>query len=108
MFAFDESLKASYESLFNDCQVNDNAQGEADHIIQKIIVNRQRYEDVSASLNIPWFVIAVIHDMEADLNFNCHLHNGDPLTARTVHVPAGRPVNGNPPFTWEESAVDAL
>ena len=38
----------------------------------------------------------------------CHLHNGDPLTARTVHVPKGRPENGSPPFTWEESAADAL
>ena len=27
---------------------------------------------------------------------------------RTVHVPAGRPRSGNSPFTWEESAVDAL
>jgi hypothetical protein len=30
------------------------------------------------------------------------------LTARTKHVPEGRPKQGNPPFTWEESAVDAL
>ena len=50
-----------------------------------------------------------------------HLHNGDPLTARTTHVPAGRPVanpRGEPeagprrsapnPYTWEESAADAL
>jgi lysozyme family protein len=36
------------------------------------------------------------------------LHNGDPLTARTVHVPAGRPRGGNPPFSWEESARDSL
>ncbi len=36
------------------------------------------------------------------------MHNGDPLTARTKNVPAGRPVNCNPPFTWEESATDAL
>src|ERR1022692_3987605 len=42
------------------------------------------------------------------LNFNQHLHNGDPLTARTVHVPAGRPPNGSPPFAWEQSATDAL
>ena len=28
-----------------------------------------------------------IHDLEASRNFNAHLHNGDPLTHRTVHVP---------------------
>src|SRR6476660_2588488 len=108
MFVLDEPLKAAYESLFNDCQVNEDSQDDADHIIQKIVSNRQRYEDVSSSLNIPWYVIAVIHNMEAGLSFNTHLHNGDPLSARTVHVPAGRPLQGNPPFTWEESAVDAL
>jgi hypothetical protein len=46
--------------------------------------------------------------MESSLDFRKHLHNGDPLTARTVHVPAGRPPDGEPPFTWEESAGDAL
>src|SRR5262249_26048617 len=29
-------------------------------------------------------------------------------TARTVNVPAGMPKTGAPPFTWEESATDAL
>jgi hypothetical protein len=46
--------------------------------------------------------------MEASLVFTAHLHNGDPLTARTIHVPSGRPLTGQPPFTWEESATDAL
>jgi Putative peptidoglycan binding domain len=46
--------------------------------------------------------------MEASFDFNCHLHNGDPLSERTIEGPAGRPEKGNPPFTWEESAIDAL
>ena len=51
-----------------------------------------------------WAKMEVNIDAKADE----HLHNGDPLTARTVHVPAGRPLTGNPPFTWHDSAVDAL
>ena len=46
--------------------------------------------------------------LESGGNFATHLHNGDPLTARTVHVPRGRPKAGYPPFRWEESAADAL
>lgn len=46
--------------------------------------------------------------MEGSCNFKVHLHNGDPLTGKTVQVPAGRPRNGTPPFTWEISAEDAL
>jgi lysozyme family protein len=49
-----------------------------------------------------------VHGLEGNFNFETHLHNGDPLTARTVQVPKGRPVAGEPPFKWEESAEDAL
>lgn len=75
---------------------------------QRILPYRERYQKVSAATHVPWFVIGLIHSMESGLDFNTHLHNGDPLTERTVHVPRGRPVTGNPPFTWEESAIDAL
>ncbi len=42
------------------------------------------------------------------MDFDGHLHNGDPLTARTVQVPKGRPIAGTPPFTFLASAIDAL
>jgi len=58
---------------------------------------------------IPWYFIACVHYMECSFSFNKHLHNGDPLTGYTVQVPANRPKVGHgPPFTFEESAVDAL
>jgi lysozyme family protein len=57
---------------------------------------------------MPYWFVGVIHQMEAGGKFTTHIHNGDPLTARTVNVPKNRPVNGNPPFTWEFSAIDAL
>lgn len=69
---------------------------------------RDRYEAVAVKTGVPWYVIAVIHCMETGLRFDRHLHNGDPLTRRTSHVPAGRPKEGDPPFEGEESAVDAL
>jgi len=53
-------------------------------------------------------MIGPIHVRESSLSFKAHLHCGDPLTARTVHVPKGRPTKGSPPFTFEESAIDAL
>lgn len=67
-----------------------------------------RYESVAAIVECPVHLVALIHAMEAGLNFSKHLHNGDPLTGRTIHVPKGRPEVGHPPFSWEESAVDAL
>src|SRR5213079_2695454 len=76
-------------------------------IRDKIIANRQRYEQVEQATKVPWYVVAVIHSLEGSLKFTTHLHNGDPLTAKTVHVPKGRPA-GTPPFRWEDSAADAL
>jgi lysozyme family protein len=81
---------------------------EIEATINRAEANRQRYERVADSLGIPWYFVAVIHSMEASGRFDRHLHNGDPLTARTVQVPAGRPREGNPPFTWEQSAIDAI
>lgn len=46
--------------------------------------------------------------MEGDCDFKTHLHNGDPLSARTVQEPTNRPKTGAPPFSWEFSAEDAL
>ncbi len=58
---------------------------------------------------IPWYFIACAHYLECNFSFKKHLHNGDPLTGYTIRVPANRPKVGHePPFTFEESAVDAL
>lgn len=69
---------------------------------------QDRYEEIERRTGVPWQIIAVIHHLECSGSFGLHLHNGDPLSARTKRVPAGRPNVGNPPFSWEESAVDAV
>ncbi len=77
--------------------------------VSRIAAGQERYQMVANRLtNIPWFVIGLIHSLEADLDWQTHLHNGDPLSKRTIHTPRGRPALGNPPFSWEESAIDAL
>lgn len=103
-----EELKAEYLALWNELTIKAGKVAEIDGIVATILRNRARYATVEQATGVPWFVVALIHSMEASLNFRSHLHNGDPLTARTVHVPKGRPVSGNPPFTWEQSATDAL
>lgn len=75
-----------------------------------MIANKYRYLEVAhrfVNPGLKWWLVALIHEMECSQNFNCHLHNGDPLIHKTVHVPAGRPL-GDPPFTFLESAIDAL
>ncbi|MDT4291840.1 hypothetical protein RO575_19930 [Methylomonas sp. MO1] len=105
---FTPALRIEYDRLFNTCIINAGKLTEVGKLCDQLIANRARYQNIGNNLGIPWFFIAVIHNMESSQKFSKHLHNGDPLTARTVQVPAGRPRTGNPPFTWEESASDAL
>lgn len=96
-----EELKNDYTKLWNSVVITKNP----DENVNTIIKNKSRYESVGI---VPWDVLGCIHMLESSFNFNRHLHNGDPLSARTVQVPAGRPKSGTPPFTWEFSAKDAL
>jgi lysozyme family protein len=101
-------LRKEYENLFNTCVVSPKREADVEAIVSALLPHKARYQDVSGRTGVPWFFIAVVHNMESSRSFKGHLHNGDPLTARTKQVPAGRPKTGNPPFTWEESATDAL
>jgi lysozyme family protein len=101
-------LKKKYEGLFTSCKVHPQKLVDVDRIIDRLLLNHNRYQQVADGLGIPWHFVAAIHNMEATLDFTRHLHNGDPLSARTVHVPVGRPKKDKPPFTWEASARDAL
>ena len=105
---FTSSLQQEYEKLYTTCEVTANRFAALDALVESILANRSRYESVSTASGVPWYVIAAIHNMESSQRFDRHLHNGDSLNARTRHVPAGRPAEGEPPFTWEESARDAL
>src|SRR5262249_52736757 len=103
-----ERLAAQNASLLNilDLYVTStippDMEAKVDREIEGLLVGRARYESVSHALNLPWYLAGIIHGVETGFDFRTHLHNGDPLTARTVHVPSGRPLEGNPPFSWEE------
>lgn len=100
--------KITNEIMLEGMTVHSNRLVQLNTIVSKIVKNRARYEVVQKALGTPWYVVGAIHYREASLNFNTHLHNGDPLSKRTTHVPAGRPVWGQPPYLWEDSAIDAL
>lgn len=102
------TLAEEYRHCFDLCRIRPEHAAEIKMRVTRLMNNAGRYKPVAADTGIPWYFIAIVHMMESNANFATHLHNGDPLTARTVQVPAGRPKTGMPPFTWEESAFDAL
>lgn len=99
----------NYRQLWNTLAFSSaDWQKQATAVAQKIVANQARYAAAVAGMQVPWWFVAVLHCMECSMRFDQHLHNGDPLSGRTVQVPPGRPTAGAPPFTWEVSAHDAI
>jgi lysozyme family protein len=113
---FTVALRNEYTRLYSDAVIREEWQDRVTEMAKAIAVHEIRYAKLADALcargnhfgPFPWQFIGIIHALEASLNFDTHLHNGDSLTARTKNEPKGRPVNGSPPFKWEESALDAL
>ena len=106
--ALTPELRDDYQHLFATCTIRAEWTAEVEKWVDAIMADRDRYWIVGQRLNLPWFVVAGLHYADTDCDFTVHLHNGDPLTDRTCHLPDGRPVDGEPPFSWEDSAIDAL
>lgn len=104
---FDAARAAEYRRLVDTLRVRPEALRDLERIAARRLKDAHRYRTVSDADGIPWQVVAALHQMETSGDFTRHLHNGDPLSRPTTHVPSGRPL-GKPPFTWEFSAVDAL
>jgi lysozyme family protein len=108
MPALTQQFADEYQQLFDSCSIKPAKFADVDRCIQLIVSKRPHYDVVEEAVGVPWYFVGIVHNLEGACNMNVHLHNGDPLTARTTHVPAGRPRSGNPPFTWSASAIDAL
>ena len=101
-------LRDEYASFFERCVVRTGFQPNVNYYVKRLRQGEPSYRQIEGELGIAWPFVGVIHAMECGFNFYGHLHNGDPLTARTAHVPKGRPASAAPPYTWLQSALDAL
>jgi uncharacterized protein (TIGR02594 family) len=101
-------LAAEYKTLWDTATIRPAKAKAVKDVAQQLRDLKSTYDKVSAATNVPWFIVGLIHSLEASFDMEAHLHNGDPLTARTVQVPSGRPKNGSPKFSWAASAIDAL
>ncbi|MGE9268309.1 MAG: hypothetical protein ACQKBY_09450 [Verrucomicrobiales bacterium] len=98
------------ERLWDTAEINPSEVFRIDKAIALFQANRDRYEGIERMRDggVPAPIIFTLHGRESTWSFRKHLHEGSPLTGRTRWVPKGRPKRGNPPFTFEESAEDAL
>jgi lysozyme family protein len=104
-----------FEMLFSTMIIKDYWKGKVIATAEQILSREAYYDIVCSHVNekMPWYFVGIIHAMESNLRFDCHLHNGDSLLRRTINVPQGRPLqdpaHGFPAgYTFIESAIDAL
>lgn len=101
-------LKGDYKAKWDKMVISPERDAQVTEAAKKVIAGKPIYYKLQTETGVPWYFIGVLHYRESDCKFNTHLHNGDSLNAKTVHVPQGRPRVGNPPFTFDYSAQDAL
>lgn len=106
-----------YEQMYASAVVRPEKAAEVKLVVNRILKGKAEYLAAEKATGVPWWFIGITHFMEAGLfwpnHFKRHLHCGDPLTGRTTHVPKGRPkadpiAGKGKPYTWQESAIDAL
>jgi lysozyme family protein len=73
-------------------------------IVIKVLKNKSRYLNAEKLTGVPWKLIAAIHFKESSLDFDCMIHNGEPLNIKSRIVPIGV----GPFETWEASVVDSF
>jgi lysozyme family protein len=104
------ALRAEYNALYAMAEVRPEYAQQVADIASRVKAAEHRLDviEVAEATDVPARIICILQELEASSDYHCHLHNGDPLSARTVNVPAGRPASGAPPFPWDFSALDAL
>lgn len=116
-------IQKDFMQLWNTATLREEYVWFIDKLIDKVLPQSNRYRAVANDMNngMPWWFVMIVHLMEVggkENPFDYHLHCGDSLTGRTIHLPKGRPrfnpghgenpPSRNNPYTWEESAKDAL
>ena len=110
------NLSKGYRSMFDDSQTTSKVGSVVRRAATQICSpsSFDIYRECEKTTQVPWYVIGAIHYREANLNFMGHLHNGDFLRIKTIHVPKHQPKGQWPPqpwvprSAWLTSAEDAL
>jgi lysozyme family protein len=99
-------LIAENEARWQKCQITPDRMNEVQAVAKRLVVGVAKgvYSQIGELTSVPWWVVAVIHEREADQNWSRSIAQGDPWNAPSRHVPKGR----GPFHSFVDAAVDAL
>lgn len=98
------ALIASNGVRWSKMQVQPALLSTIDQVSKRLCAAKSRYQYVQTVTNVPWFIVAVIHERESSQSWRASLAQGDPWDTVSIHVPRGR----GPFKSWEDAAIDAL
>ncbi len=64
------NLRNEYQLLFDSCLIRPARLAAASTMAARVSANRNRYQTVGKPLGIPWYLVGLVHAMEASLNFS--------------------------------------
>jgi lysozyme family protein len=82
------ALKAANAKRWVNANLNRTFASVAAHLVSPVA--KARYQAVQVKTGVPWFVIAVIHELESSQDWTGSLAQGDHWNRVSVYVPAGR------------------
>ena len=98
------ALKAANLRRWQTCIVHAPLIPLLDTVAKRLADAKYRYVAVQNRTNVPWPIVAVIHQRESSQSWAASLAQGDPWNRESIHVPKGR----GPFDSWESAAADAL
>ena len=98
------ALKIAETKRWLNVHVNPTLIPTINQVAKRLCDAKSRYQVVETATNVPWPIIAVIHEREASQSWKANLAQGDPWDNVSIHVPRGR----GPFKSWEDAAIDAL
>lgn len=90
------------QELYDTMVIHPGIAEQIKHKVERLKQNSGRYAAIMPP--VPWYVVGVIHEMEAGQDFSKYLGNGQSLNKVTTIVPKGR----GPFDSFEAGAIDAL
>lgn len=99
-------LIAANEARWALCQVIPARLGLVSQVASRLVAQSAKfsYTAIESTTDVPWWIVAVIHEREAGQDFTRSIAQGDPWRGISVHVPKGR----GPFASFYAAAVDAL
>lgn len=102
--------RAHYKYLWENCTIPKENISKVKKVVDRISKMNKEYKEIEKLTGVPYYIVGLIHEMEASCRPNVYLGNGDPLFdkngngLKSVNVPKGR----GPFKNFIEGAIDAL